>query len=141
MSYQLQIKTSYVSPLTLKVFPEHGYLPIFIIRNIYNSKLIGKYSGTAIHMKELAPSNELFRAKRDGQIDQEEFAKRYIIEMSRVNFMETLGKFNYLASLSDAKGIVLMGYGEDDQLCHRSILRDLLNETGLLLNRVVEVIL
>ena len=58
MSYQLQIKTSYVSPLTLKVLPENGYLPIFIIRSIYNSDLIGKYSGTAVHMKELSPSSE-----------------------------------------------------------------------------------
>lgn len=141
MSYQLQIKTSYVSPLTLKVLPENGYLPIFIIRSIYNSDLIGKYSGTAVHMKELSPSSELFRARRDGLIGFEEFAKRYIIEMSGVNFRDVVGKFNYLSSLSGARGVVLMGYNEDDKECHRSILRDLLNDTGLLLNRVTEIIL
>ena len=95
MSYQLRIVTSYVSPLNLKIFPENGYLPIFIIRSIHNSSLIGKYSGTVVHMKELSPSSELFRAKKYGLIDRE---------------------------------------------CHRSVLRDLLNDTGLLSNHVVELI-
>lgn len=140
MSYQLRIVTSYVSPLNLKIFPENGYLPIFIIRSIHNSSLIGKYSGTVVHMKELSPSSELFRAKRDGLIDREEFVKRYIIEMSNINLLDMVNKFNYLASLSGAKGVVLMGYNSDDRECHRSILRDLLNDTGLLSNHVVELI-
>lgn len=140
MSYQLRIVTSYVSLLNLKIFPENGYLPIFIIRSIYNSNLIGKYSGTVVHMKELSPSSELFRAKRDGLIDREEFVKRYIIEMSNINLLDMVNKFNYLASLSGAKGVVLMGYNSDDRECHRSVLRDLLNDTGLLSNRVVELI-
>lgn len=140
MSYQLRIVTSYVSPLNLKIFPENGYLPIFIIRSIHNSSLIGKYSGTVVHMKELSPSSELFRAKKDGLIDREEFVKRYIIEMSNINLLDMVNKFNYLASLSGAKGVVLMGYNSDDRECHRSVLRDLLNDTGLLSNRVVELI-
>lgn len=140
MSYQLRIVTSYVSPLNLKIFPENGYLPIFIIRSIHNSNLIGKYSGTVVHMKELSPSSELFRAKRDGLIDREEFVKRYIIEMSNINLLDMVNKFNYLASLSGAKGVVLMGYNSDDRECHRSVLRDLLNDTGLLSNHVVELI-
>lgn len=140
MSYQLRIVTSYVSPLNLKIFPENGYLPIFIIRSIHNSSLIGKYSGTVVHMKELSPSSELFRAKRDGLIDREEFIKRYIIEMSNINLLDMVNKFNYLASLSGAKGVVLMGYNSDDRECHRSVLRDLLNDTGLLSNHVVELI-
>lgn len=140
MSYQLRIVTSYVSPLNLKIFPENGYLPIFIIRSIHNSSLIGKYSGTVVHMKELSPSSELFRAKRDGLIDREEFVKRYIIEMSNINLLDMVNKFNYLASLSGAKGVVLMGYNSDDRECHRSVLRDLLNDTGLLSNHVVELI-
>lgn len=140
MSYQLQVKTSFVCPMNTFILPKCGYLPIFIIRSIYRSDLIGKYSGTAVHMKELAPSNELFRAKRDGLIGMEEFAKRYIIEMSEVNLRDVISRFDYLASLSGAKGVVLMGYGSDDTLCHRSILRDLLNDTGLLIERVTEII-
>lgn len=141
MGYQLQIKTSFVSPVTLKIFTENGYLPIFIIRNINNSELIGKYSGTAVHFKDLAPSTELFRAKRDEVIDFTEFAKRYIIEMSNVNFVDVINKLNYLAELSNARGIILMGYGSDDKKCHRSILSNLINSMKLLDSRVTEIIL
>ena len=141
MGYQLQIKTSFVSPVTLKIFTENGYLPIFVIRNISNSELIGKYSGTAVHFKELSPSTELFRDKRDGVIDFTEFTKRYIIEMSNVNFVGIVDKLNYLSELSGARGVILMGYGSDDKKCHRSILSNLINSMGILNSRITEIIL
>lgn len=140
MKSKLEIKTSFVSPITLKIFSEQGYLPIFIIRNIKPSELIGKYSDTSIHFKNLAPSNELFRAKRDSIIDFEEFSKRYIIEVSEVNLQKIIERLEYLAGLSGAKGVVLLGYGSDNKICHRSILASLLNESGLLENRVTEII-
>lgn len=140
MKSQLEIKTSFVSPITLKLFPEQGYLPIFIIRNIRPSELIGKYSDTSIHFKNLAPSNELFREKRDSIIDFEEFAKRYIIELSDLNLQKIIERFEYLAKLAGAKGVVLLGYGSDNKICHRSILASLLNESGLLESRVTEII-
>lgn len=140
MKSKLEIKTSFVSPITLKIFSEQGYLPIFIIRNIKPSELIGKYSDTSIHFKNLAPSNELFRAKRDSIIDFEEFSKRYIIEVSEINLQKMIERLEYLAELSGAKGVVLLGYGSDNRICHRSILASLLNESGLLENRVTEII-
>ena len=140
MKSQLEIKTSFVSPITLKLFPEQGYLPIFIIRNIRPSELIGKYSDTSIHFKNLAPSNELFREKRDSIIDFEEFAKRYIIELSDLNLQKIIERFEYLAKLAGARGVVLLGYGSDNKICHRSILASLLNESGLLESRVTEII-
>lgn len=141
MGYQLQVKTSFVSPVTLKLFTENGYLPIFILRNISNSELIGKYSGTAVHFKELSPSTELFRSKRDGIIDFTEYIKRYIIEMSSVNFVSIIDRLNYLADLSKARGVVLLGYGSDDKKCHRSILSNLINSMDLLNSRITEIIL
>lgn len=141
MGYRLKIKTSYISPVTLKVFPENNYLPIFIVRNISNSKLVGDFSGTSVHFRCLAPSSSLLKHYRDGIIRREEFEKRYIIEMSEVNLIEAIGRLNYLSLSSGAQGVVLMGYGEDDTLCHRSILRDLLNNTGLLYEKVTEILL
>lgn len=141
MKSQLEIKTSFVSPVTLQIFIENSYLPVFIIRNIGNSSLIGKYSGTAVHMKNLAPSAELFRSKRDGHISLQEFEKRYIIEMADTNLAEVVRKLEYLAEISGARGIVLLGYGTQDKVCHRSILANLLNESGLLEKRVTELIL
>ena len=75
MKTDLKIYTSFVSPLTLPMFTENGLLPIFIIRNISNSKLIGKYSRTKVHCKFLAPSTELFRLRRDNKITNEEYQK------------------------------------------------------------------
>lgn len=141
MKSKLIIKTSFVSPITMKTFVESDYLPIFIIRNISNSTLIGQYANTSIHFKNLAPSNELYRSKRDGIIDFNEFEKRYIIEISNVNLQSIITKLEYLAKLSGAKGIVLLGYGSDNKICHRSILASLLNNSGLLENKVTEIIL
>ena len=92
-------------------------------------------------MRELAPSNELFRERRDNLISFEEFSKRYVIEMSEVNFVSIIDRLNYLANLSDAKGVVLMGYGSDDKSCHRSILSSILNNMKILDDRVTELIL
>ena len=89
----------------------------------------------------MAPSNELYRSKRDGIIDFNEFEKRYIIEISNVNLQSIITKLEYLAKLSGAKGIVLLGYGSDNKVCHRSILASLLNNSGLLENKVTEIIL
>lgn len=141
MKSDLEIKTSFVSPITLRVFIDSGYLPIFIIRNIKNAGIISKYSDTSIHFKNLAPSNELFRAKRDGLIDQDEFTKRYIIEMSTINFQKTIERLSYLAKLAGARGVVLLGFGSNDKVCHRSILANLLNNSGLLEKRITELVI
>lgn len=140
MKSKLKINTSFVSPITLKMFIEKDYLPIFIIRNISNSSLIGKYSNTSVHFKELSPSNELFRDKRDNKIDFTEFSKRYIIEISHIDLKNLIKKLEQLTKISGAKRVVLLGYGSDDKVCHRSILASLLNESGLLEEPVTELI-
>lgn len=140
MKSSLKIYTSFVSPLTMDVYVKSGYLPIFIIRNIGNSELIGKYSGTAVHFKILSPSTELYRLKRDNQITNEEFQKRYALEISAVNLEEQIKNWEMLAKCSGAKGIVLLGYGSNDKICHRSTLRSLLNNSGLLEGKVSEIL-
>jgi len=142
MKSNIKIHTSFVSPVTLDLFIRNNYLPIFIIRSIGNSELIGRFSGTAVHFKQLSPSAELFRAKRDLMIDFTEFSKRYIIELSsNIDFQEIIEKLEYLANLSNARGVVLLGYGSDNTKCHRSILAELFNSSGYLENKVTEFIL
>lgn len=138
---KIKLSTSYVSPLTLPIFIKNDILPVFVIRCIKNSELIGKYDDTAIHFKELSPSNELFQEKRDGKIDFLEFAKRYTIELSNLDFEGEIKKLEHLLEFCSAKSIVLLGYGSDPGKCHRSILRDILNKSGLLENKVHELIL
>jgi len=137
----LKIYTSFVSPTTLREFTKNDLLPIFIIRNIESSELIGKYSGTAIHLRELAPSTELFRKKRDSIITIEEFKKLYSVEISKINLKDIVKKLELLATCSQAKGIVLLGYGSSCSKCHRSILGDILNSSDLLNNKVQEILI
>jgi len=141
MKSNLKIYTSFVSPLTLPEYIQKELLPIFIIRNISNSKLIGGYSGTQVHYKILAPSTELFRLKRDTKITIPEFHKRYAIEISDVNLEKIIREWEMLVGCAGAKGIILLGYGSDDASCHRSTLRAILNNSGLLTNRIEEILL
>lgn len=141
MKSGLKINTSFVSPATLEKFRSNNILPIFIVRNIDNSKLIGQYSGSPVHLKELSPSNELFRKKRDNAVSIDEFKKLYAIEVTeRVDLKKVIDKLESLAELSGAKSIVLLGYGSDYNSCHRSVLAKLLNESGLLEKLVKELV-
>lgn len=136
----LKVYTSFVSPVTMELFREKNLLPVFIIRKIQNSELIGMYEGTSIHLKELSPSNELFRKKRDKEVTLEEFAKEYILEISQtVDFDNIIKRLNTLAELSGADGIVMLGYGSDCNLCHRSVLAEILNSLGVFKNKVTEL--
>lgn len=138
MKSNLEIKTSFVSPVTMKIFVENEYLPIFILRSIVNSGVIGKFSNTAIHFRELSPSSELFHQKRDHIIDFSEFKRKYILEVSSVNLENIITRLENLVELSGAKGVVLLGYGSDYKNCHRTILSELLNKSNLLSKEVSE---
>ena len=133
MKSELKINTSFVSPATLERFRSNNILPIFIVRNIENSELIGQYSGSPVHLKELSPSNELFRKKRDKVLSIDEFKKLYAIEITeRVDLKRIIDKLESLVELSGARSVVLLGYGSDYDSCHRSVLAKILNGSGLL---------
>lgn len=142
MKSELKIYTSFVSPLSLPEFIEKGLLPIFIIRSIEKSNLIGAYAGSPVHRKDLAPSVMLFRKKRDGFITLEEFKKLYAIEITKeVSLERVIKDLEMLVDISNASGVVLLGYGSNKENCHRSVLSSILNESGLLTNRVKEILL
>lgn len=141
MKSELKINTSFVSPATLERFRSNNILPIFIVRNIENSELIGQYSGSSVHLKELSPSNELFRKKRDKALSIDEFKKLYAIEITeRVDLKRIIDKLESLVELSGARSVVLLGYGSDYDSCHRSVLAKILNGSGLLEKPVKELV-
>ena len=141
MKSELKINTSFVSPATLERFRSNNILPIFIVRNIENSELIGQYSGSPVHLKELSPSNELFRKKRDKALSIDEFKKLYAIEITeRVDLKRIVDKLESLVELSGARSVVLLGYGSDYDSCHRSVLAKILNGSGLLEKPVKELV-
>lgn len=141
MKSSLKIRTSFVSPLNLETLTKEGWLPIFILRSIQNSTLIGKYSGTPVHFYWLAPKPNLFHEWRDGKIDFDKYSERYSKEiLENIRFDSLISRMEILCSTSGAKGIVMLGYGSDYKNCHRSILSQLLNSTGLLEDRVIELV-
>ena len=130
MKTNLKYWTSYVSPAIMESLTRHNILPIFIIRTISNSPLIGKYSGTPIHMKGLTPSYELFKSyKYDQLISREDFEKRYLIELSQIEIEKFMDKIEGMANSCNAIGVALLGYGKYDE-DYRNILANFLEGYG-----------
>lgn len=141
IKHGLKIRTSFVSPLTLKALVENEWLPIFIIRHIDNNTLISKYAGTPVHLFWLAPNSDLFHSWRDGVLDWEDYADLYADDiLSTVRMKDLIERLEILRSTSGAKGVVLMGYGENMNTCHRSVLAKLINQSDLLLDPVKEIV-
>lgn len=142
MKSDLKIRTAYVSAGNLEALIQAEWLPVFIIRSIKNSPLIGKYHGTPVHLYWLAPHPEVFHLYRDKKIDFDEYADIYADDILRsVKFPRLIETLEILRTASSAKGIVLMGYGEDMNKCHRSILAQILNESGLLEHPIKEFVI
>ena len=82
-----------------------------------------------VWLPNLAPSEELFKARRSAKNERawRSFVKRYRSEMSRVENSRVL---DLLAALSHQTNFSVGCYCNDEQHCHRSVLRQLLAERG-----------
>jgi uncharacterized protein YeaO (DUF488 family) len=82
-----------------------------------------------VWLPELAPSEALVKLGRGATSDRQwsAFAKAYRREMSRPEAAHLL---EALAALSHGSAFAVGCYCEDEQRCHRSILRELLRERG-----------
>ena len=140
MKTSFEIYTSFVSPWTWKhLVLEGNFLPILAIRSIKNSEVIGHLSDTAVHFRELSPSNSLYQTKRDNLISLEDFRKKYLIELSGISIESLVERFNQLFNISGAKGLIIFGYGSNSESCHRSTLASMLNLSGLFKNEITEL--
>lgn len=131
----LKLLTSFVSPSTLDFFIQSDYLPIFILRNIKNSELLRKYSETAVQIKELSPSNELYQSMRDGLLSLEEYQKRYVIEMSEINLYEIIERIETLVKLAGAKTAILLDYSGN--FFHHNLLSGIFANMGVEMEEVL----
>ncbi len=134
----LIIKTSFVSPLTIQKFKKEEWLPFFCLRSIYNSTLIGTYTDTAIHLKNLSPTSELYQKFRDKKIDFTTYSQDFIKELEVVDLCKIIDDIEFMCNLCDAKGAVLLTYGTDPSISHRSVLKDLINDLKILKSPVEE---
>ena len=124
----MKIYTSYISKENLEELIRLNYLPMFIIRNMRDSKLLGPYSDTCLHLRELSPSTELLQEFKGGMIDREEYRRRYLLEIidRRLSISDLMTKFRTLDSIVSSSGIVLLGYSKDPKFCHREFLAEFL---------------
>jgi uncharacterized protein YeaO (DUF488 family) len=82
----------------------------------------------------LAPSAETMKLgqQADGEAAWSAFARRFRAEMGEADASRSL---DLLATLSHSANFSLGCYCEDERRCHRSILRDLLEQRGAALIR------
>ena len=82
-----------------------------------------------VWLPNLAPSEELLKAGRSAkdEIDWRSFVKHYRSEMSRAENSRVL---DLLVALSHQTNFSVGCYCNDEQHCHRSVLRQLLAERG-----------
>lgn len=133
----MKIYTSFISRENLDLLVSLNYLPMFIIRNMRDSKLIGQYSDTCLHLRNLSPSTELLNQFRNNLISREEYKNQYLLELvlRRISFSDLIMKFKALDQMVSSSGIVLLGYNENPDLCHRRFLAEFMEKlTGYKIN-------
>ncbi len=75
---------------------------------------------------KVAPSRQLLRQFKHEGLTWEEYTPRYLAEMTRP---EAVTEIQRLAKLAESEPITLMCICEDEDHCHRSLLRGLLLRT------------
>ena len=90
-------------------------------------KKIAKWDFYDVWLPMLAPSDELLRQAHKEEISLERFFQRYRAEMKRPDKRHLI---NFLAKLSHSTNFSVGCYCEDEENCHRSVLRKLLKEAG-----------
>lgn len=133
-----KIMTARLSYKQFRKLSEDGYIPIIAIRSISNSPLVREFSNSPIHFRELSPSRELLVKKRLGLIDFEQFRRLFLLEMANKNLLDIIKRISSLVEIHNAKGAVIFGYDEAPT-CHRTILSEIFNETGLMESPLKEV--
>ncbi len=75
------------------------------------------------YVRTLAPSRELLRAFKDGQITWDEYAPRYLEEMRDE---KPVAEIHRLAELAGTQTVTVMCLCKDEAQCHRRLLRELI---------------
>lgn len=73
--------------------------------------------------RDLGPSDPLLASYRDGDIDWDEFARRYRLEIG-----ERGGLLDWATRMALGTGVTLLCGSHPEEQCHRSVLADLIRE-------------
>ena len=139
MTTDLKIYTSYIDKENIDRIIELNLLPIFIVRSLGKIDYFRQWAGTAIHFRELSPSQELFWKYRDGTLDYLTYCKSFVIEMASLDFQDVIRRLEGLCKVSNSDGVVLCGIGLNPDNSHRSLVSDVLWRTGYLDSKPYEL--
>ncbi len=76
-------------------------------------------------VRELAPSRELLKQYKEGEITWKKFENKFVKEM---NGDESIEKLQMLSTKAKKKPITLLCYEKNDHECHRHLVQDMLLE-------------
>lgn len=125
----MKIYTSYFAKLN-KIL-DAGYLPISIAR--YTPKGISNIP----QLKIFAPSEELLRKIKSGEIDETEYEKIYRKDMEKFDFNRVWETFEQISEINGKKDLVLLCFEKSGEFCHRNIFASLMREKTA--NRIEEL--
>lgn len=77
------------------------------------------------YIRALAPTRELLRAFKGGEIGWPEYEKRYLAEMEGDRQREEIAR---IADLARKAAVTVMCMCKDERMCHRSLLRALIEQ-------------
>ena len=115
----MKIYTSYFAKLN-KIL-DAGYFPISIAR--YTPKGLN-----ITELKILAPSEDLLRKIKSGEIDETEYEKIYRKDMERFDFNRVWETFEQISEINGKKDLVLLCFEKNGDFCHRHIFASLMGE-------------
>ena len=100
---------------------------------------MSKPDGFAVHVnwKRVAPQwNGLLGPHKRGEIDDEEYTRRYERDYLYRYRDEIVNEMNWLVRKAAGHDIVLFCWCGQDKFCHRFILQRFLNENGFVVERL-----
>lgn len=115
----MKIYTSYFAKLN-KIL-DAGYFPISIAR--YTPKGLD-----ITEIKILAPSEDLLRKIKSGEIDETEYEKIYRKDMERFDFNRVWETFEQISEINGKRDLVLLCFEKSGDFCHRHIFASLMGE-------------
>lgn len=135
MKSKIKLFTSSIDDDNLESIERDGYLPVFAIRNISRFSSIKRYSNTAVHFRNLAPSEKLMIDFKNNIINSKDFEKLYVIELSNVSIQDIIKKFEYLSESNNKKGVVIM---TEDEGSYSTALSLVLKCSGYLIEPITK---
>lgn len=107
------ILTSYFS--NWRKFPENTKI-------ISVSRFPPKWAKFDEQLNELAPSSNLLMRYKNNEINEEDYEREYLIQLSQLNVFDIAAKI---------QGSVLLCFEKSGEFCHRNLIRKWLKENGI----------